>query len=119
MPIFKSNKIRSYKQDIAPMGFYFDIFTTSLFQIPILPIPLRIDKVFKAEPSLLILPNQRKLERLFKKFGICINYHLFYKIAIKNLLNYAHSKQVEVAGIKFDDSVLIRKWWKASWIFPS
>ena len=114
MPFFKPNQIRSFKQDIAPMGFYFDIFSTPLFHIPILPIPLRIDKVLNGEPTLLISPNLKKLERTCKKLKLCVNFRLFYKTGIKNLLNYARSKQIFITKKKVADVDIIRKWWEAS-----
>ena len=114
MPFFKSRAIQTFKQDIAPIGFYFDIFSTTLFQIPVLPIPLRIDKVLRGEPCLLIIPNKGKMERLSRKFGIHIDYSLFYKIGIKNLLNYARSKREEITKKNHLDSIILRNWWDSS-----
>ncbi|KKL99533.1 hypothetical protein LCGC14_1813490, partial [marine sediment metagenome] len=38
-------KLKSYKKDLAPIGFYFDIFATEIFKIPVMPVPMRIDKL--------------------------------------------------------------------------
>ncbi len=114
MPYFKPNQVKSFKQDIAPIGFYFDIFSTPLFQIPILPIPLRIDKIFHGEPTLLISPNLKKIERTCKKLKLCINFSQFYKTGIRNLLNYARSKQLLIFKKKIEDIDIIRKWWEGS-----
>ena len=115
MSFFKyKSRVKPFKQDIAPIGFYFDIFSTSLFQIPILPIPLRIDKIFYGQPTLIIIPNQRKLERIFKKYNFCIDYSLFYKIGLQNLLKYALSMQKEVSKKNITVSDTLRKWWEAS-----
>jgi hypothetical protein len=118
MPFFKSNrktltKLKTFKNDLAPMGFYFDIFSTKIFQIPIMPIPMRIDKLSNGEPTLLITPNLEKLEKAFKKLKLRINFNLFYFIGIKNFLNYANIKQKDLTlrSLKGDK---IRKWWKAS-----
>ena len=118
MPFFKSNrktltKLKTFKNDLAPMGFYFDIFSTKIFQIPILPIPMRIDKISNGEPTLLITPNREKLEKAFKKLKLRINFNLFYFIGIKNFLNYASiiQKDLTLRGLDGDK---IRKWWKAS-----
>lgn len=118
MPFFKSNrktltKLKTFKNDLAPMGFYFDIFSTKIFQIPILPIPMRIDKVSNGEPTLLITPNREKLEKAFKKLKLRINFNLFYLIGIKNFLNYANIKQKDLT-LRGLDGDKIRKWWKAS-----
>jgi len=95
------------------MGFYFDIFSTDIFQIPILPIPMRIDKLSNGELTLLITPNREKLEKVFKRLNLTINFHLFYVMGITNLLNYANLKQKELTlrGLSSDK---IRKWWEAS-----
>ena len=118
MIFFKSNrkylnKLRTFKRDLAPMGFYFDIFSTDIFQIPILPIPMRIDKLSNGKPTLLITPNREKLEKVFKRLNLTINFHLFYIMGIKNFLNYANLKQKELT-LRCLDSDKIRKWWEAS-----
>ena len=118
MPFFKSNrktltKLKTFKNDLAPVGFYFDIFSTKIFQIPILPIPMRIDKLSNGEPTLLITPNLEKLEKVFKKLKLRINFNLFYFIGIKNFLNYANIKQKDLT-LRSLDGDKIRKWWKAS-----
>ena len=118
MLFFKSNskhlsKLRTFKRDLAPMGFYFDIFSTDIFQIPILPIPMRIDKLSNGEPTLFITPNLEKLEKVFKRLNLTINFHLFYITGIKNLINYANLKQKELT-LRGLDSDKIRKWWEAS-----
>jgi hypothetical protein len=95
------------------MGFYFDIFSTDIFQMPILPIPMRIDKLSNGEPTLLITPNQEKLEKMFKRLNLTIDFHLFYRTGIKNLLNYANLKQKELT-LRGLDGDKIRKWWKGS-----
>jgi len=119
MPFFKSNgktltKLKTFKNDLAPMGFYFDIFSTKIFQIPILPIPMRIDKLYNGEPTLLITPNLEKLEKAFKKLKLRINFNLFYFIGIKNFLNYANIKQNDLLTLRSLNGDKIRKWWKAS-----
>ena len=118
MPFFRSNqktltKLRTFKTDIAPIGFYFDFFSTSLFQIPLLPIPLRIDKISNGEPTLFIIPDMNKLGKLFKKLDLYINFELFYSKGIENFINYAQHKQKELTlrEINIDK---IRKWWISS-----
>lgn len=118
MPFFKSNrktltKLKTFKNDLAPVGFYFDIFSTKIFQIPIMPIPMRIDKLSNGEPTLLITPNLEKLEKVFKKLKLRINFNLFYFIGIKNFLNYANIKQKDLT-LRSLNADKIRKWWKAS-----
>ena len=118
MIFFKSNrkdstKLRTFKSDLAPLGFYFDIFPTEVFQIPILPIPMRIDKLSNGEPTLFITPNREKLEKLCKRLNLNINFHHFYTVGVTNFINYARLKQKEITLRQLDDDK-IRKWWKVS-----
>lgn len=118
MIFFKSNfeystKLRTFKSDLAPVGFYFDIFPTEAFQIPILPIPMRIDKLSNGKPTLFITPDREKLEKLSKRLNLKINFHLFYAVGVKNFIRYARLKQKEITLRHLDDDK-IRKWWKAS-----
>lgn len=118
MSFFRSNKkiltkIRSYKKDIAPVGFYFDIFSTEIFTIPILPIPMRIDKLSNGEPTLFISPNREKLNKVCKKLKLIINFNPFYEIGIENLIKYASIKQSELTfrGLNAEK---VRNWWQRS-----
>jgi len=118
MSFFKSNKkiltkLRSYKKDIAPVGFYFDVFSTELFEIPILPIPLRIDKLSNGQPTLFLFPNWEKLKKLSNRLKLNINFNRFYTIGIENFVRYATLKQSELT---FRDLTAnkIREWWNAS-----
>ncbi|MBY9002742.1 MAG: hypothetical protein KGD73_02100 [Candidatus Lokiarchaeota archaeon] len=108
-----STKLRTFKSDIAPVGFYFDIFPTEVFQIPILPIPMRIDKLTNGKPTLFIIPNREKLEKLSNRLNLSINFNLFYTIGVKNFIGYARLKQKEITLRHLDDDK-IRKWWNAS-----
>ena len=106
-------KIKTFKTDLAPIGFYFDILSTEIFQIPILPIPLRIDKISNGEPTLFIPFNQQKLEKAFKKYNLTINFPKFYKTGISNLLSYTRIKQKEIT-LRPLESSKVREWWVAS-----
>ena len=118
MLFFKSDrkypiKLKSFKADLAPIGFYFDILSTEVFQIPILPVPMRIDKISNGEPTLFIPLNHEKLEKAFKKYDLRINFPLFYKTGIINLLSYARIKQKEITLRPLENSK-VREWWVAS-----
>ena len=106
-------KLKTFKTDLAPIGFYFDILTTETFQIPILPIPMRIDKISNGEATLFIPLNQQKLQKAFKKYNLSINFQNFYKSGITNLINYTRIKQKEIILRPLENSK-VRKWWEAS-----
>jgi len=107
------SKLKGFHKDIAPIGFYFDIFTTELFQTPILPLPMRIDKLSNGEPTLIIKLDMKKIERVSKKFNLCLNLNNFYLMGIKNFVHYARVKIKEIT-LRMLDNRKIEKWWEAS-----
>lgn len=106
-------KLKSFKKDIAPVGFFFDIVSTELFKIPIIPVPMRIDKLTNGEPTLIIIPNMTKLDKISSKFGLDVNYSLFYSIGINNFINYAKDKYKEITKRNLDLKK-IKQWWNLS-----
>jgi len=100
---------KDYKKDIAPIGFFFDIIPTELFKVPILPIPMRIDKVVKGELTYFIRFNLDKLYSLFKELNLFIDFKSFFIIGIRNLLDYAKKNSNEIAQHSFRKD-LFRKW---------
>jgi hypothetical protein len=87
--------MKSFKRDISPICFYFDVIANDYFAIPIMPVPMRIDKVTNGDPTLFILPDFKKLERLGEKLGICLDFESFFKIGINNLIEFANKKHNE------------------------
>jgi len=108
-----SPKLKAFRKDIAPIGFYFDIFPTELFQTPILPLPMRIDKLSNGEPTLFIKLDMKKLESACKKFKLYLNLNNFYLMGIKNFVYYASVKLKEIT-LRALDSRKVEEWWKAS-----
>lgn len=106
-------KLKVFHKDIAPIGFYFDIFTTELFQTPILPLPMRIDKLSNGEPTLFVKLDMKKLEIACKKFKFCLNLNNFYLMGIRNFVQYARAKLKEIT-LRPLDSRKVEEWWKAS-----
>lgn len=106
-------KIKSYKKDLAPICFYFDLFTTPNFQIPIMPLPMRVDKVSNGESTYLILPNFEQLSELCDELNLQVNFKLFYLIGIKNLISYTKQKYKEVTSRKLRRD-LIFNWFENS-----
>ena len=100
---------KDYKKDIAPIGFFFDIMPTELFKVPILPIPMRIDKVVKGEITYFIRFNTDKLSSLFKELNLFIDFRSFFIIGIRNLLDYAKKNSNEIGPHSFRKD-LLRKW---------
>jgi len=107
--LFKSPppKLKSFKNDIAPIGFYFDLFTLDLFKIPVMPVPMRIDKVSNGKPTLFIVPDIIKLNSLCEKLNLSFNFELFFIMGFKNLINYAKEKYKEITFRRLEDNKVI------------
>lgn len=106
-------RLKSYTNDLAPIGFYFDIFNTNLFKIPIMPIPMRIDKLTNGETTYFIEPDYNQLNELFEKLDIVIDFRSFFLAGIRNLINYAKKKYKEITLKTLTDSIVM-KWYENS-----
>lgn len=76
--IIPAKKLKFHKKEIAPIGFYFDLFTNGFFKIPITPIPMRIDKLTNGKPTLIIISNRNELRQFFEGFELIINFNSFF-----------------------------------------
>ena len=109
-----SNKLmKTYKSDLAPVGFYFDIFTSEIFRIPVMPIPMRIDRLFKGESTFFILPDMIKLNRLINELDLVLNMKSFLLAGIKNLINFAKNKYKEKTFLTLKPETITR-WFEKS-----
>jgi len=109
-----SNKLmKTYKSDLAPVGFYFDIFTSEIFRIPVTPIPMRIDRLFKGESTFFILPDMIKLNRLINELDLVLNMKSFLLAGIKNLINFAKNKYKEKTFLTLKPETITR-WFEKS-----
>ncbi|MFX1355803.1 MAG: hypothetical protein ACFFA8_00825 [Promethearchaeota archaeon] len=106
-------KLKTFKNDLAPIGFFFDMFCTDLFNIPVLPVPMRIDKVTNGKPTYLVLPDIDKLIPLFEEYNIEINFKNFYTFGIKNLINYAKRKYKDITYRELN-KLVIYEWFEKS-----
>jgi len=106
-------RLKSYTNDLAPIGFYFDIFNTNLFKIPIMPIPMRIDKLTNGETTYFIPPDYDQLNELFEKLDIVIDFKNFFLTGVINLINYAKKKYREITLQTLTDSIIM-KWFENS-----
>lgn len=108
------NKLmKTYKSDLAPVGFYFDIFTSEIFRIPVMPIPMRIDRLFKGESTFFILPDMNKLNRLINELDLVLNMKSFLLAGIKNLINFAKNKYKEKTFLTLKPETITR-WFEKS-----
>ena len=111
---FKSPvKLKSFKGDLAPVGFYFDIFATEIFKIPVMPVPMRIDKLTNGKLTLFIFPDIGNLNKLLKKLDLTLNFKNFFLLGISNFINFAKDKYKEIIHRNLKREVII-KWFENS-----
>ena len=87
---------RSKRKDLAPIGFFIDIFPPESFRSPILPIPMRIDKIISGKPTLLVIPDENILREKCKKLGIKLDMNKLISAGLNNLIAYARKKSKEL-----------------------
>ncbi len=107
------SKLKSFKRDLAPVGFYFDLFATEIFKIPVMPVPMRIDKLTNGDLTLFILPDHGKLNKLLKRLGLTINFKNFFLLGISNFINFAKGKYKEIIHRNLEQEMII-KWFENS-----
>lgn len=106
-------KIKTSKQDVAPIGFFFDIYSIDTFSLPISPIPMRIDKIYRTQPSLFITPKLEILKDFLLTSAYDIDWEKFYYQGIINLINYGKKKIWEVSHHLLGKD-LVLKWFLKS-----
>jgi len=119
-------KFRTYRSDAAPFFFFIDIFPLDLkiFDTPhaialanhiknnpVMPIPMRVDRVFNGESSILIRPNSPITFPLNESILGIINPVPFLQIGIENLLFFAEirSQQRLFRSLKKEK---VKEWWE-------
>lgn len=107
------SKLKSFKSDLAPVGFYFDIFGTEIFKIPVMPVPMRIDRLTNGHSTLFILPDIGKLNEKLKELGLIMNFKNFFLLGISNFINFAKGKYKEIVHRNLEREMII-KWFENS-----
>ena len=105
-------KIPSRKSDGAPMIFFIDIFPSEILSNPIMPLPIRIDKITNGEPTLIIYPEEI-YSKIYKGQVITFNYRDLYSQFFQNLVFYAKKKYREIIRRKLSNDK-IQAWWEKS-----
>ena len=89
-------KLKSFKNDLAPVGFTFDIFPINIFKIPIMPIPMRIDKISNGRATFFIIPDLFKLDSFLETLDLVFNFESFLIEGLKNLILYSKKIYKEI-----------------------
>jgi len=119
-------KFKTYKSDAAPFFFFIDIFPLDLKLFdtqhslalakhiknnPVMPLPMRVDRVFNGESSILIRPNSPVSFPLNKSTLGIINPIPFLQMGIENLLFFSEirSQQGLFRSLRKEK---VREWWE-------
>jgi len=119
---------KTYKSDAAPFFFYIEIypFDTSLIKNPnlfslikiieknpIVPIPMRVDRVFNGKSSVIIRPLEATSFQISEDQHAIINPHHFLSYGIKNLIYFSEIRSSE-HFFKSLSSKDVISWWEAT-----
>ena len=119
-------KFKTYKSDASPFFFFIDIFPLDLKIFdkphllalakhirnnPVMPIPMRVDRVFNGESSIIIRPNSPVSFPLNESILAIINPIPFIQLGIENLLFFTEirSQQRLLRSLKEQKA---KEWWE-------
>jgi hypothetical protein len=111
--VYSPNKLKTNKREIGIVGFFFDLFSTSLFATPILPVPIRIDKLTNGYPTCIIFPNLVSLNEISQKIGFRINFENFFRTGLKNFIAYSREKHKSITYRPLSKEIVL-KWYERS-----
>ena len=122
------HKFKIFKADAAPFFFYIDIFPSDLTAFeaeravvlikninknPIMPLPMRVDRVYNGESSILIRPREPITVPLMDNNHGIINPDNFLQFGIEKLLYFTEIRGYE----RFSNSLILEKalkWWDST-----
>lgn len=128
MSIISIHKFKTYKYDAAPFFFFIDVFPAdtsglkqphyielikSIKSNPIMPLPMRVDRVYNAENSILIRPREPISFMIGKDLVAAINPNPFIQLGIEKLLYFTEVRARE----QLYKSLSIKrasKWWNST-----
>jgi len=126
--IISLHKFKTYKSDAAPFFFFIDVVPAdtpdlkqpyyielikSIKSNPIMPLPMRVDRVYNAENSILIRPREPISFMIGEDLVAAINPNPFIQLGIEKLLYFTEVRARE----KFYTSLSIErasKWWNST-----
>jgi hypothetical protein len=122
------HKFKIFKYDAAPFFFYIEIFSPDLAFFkkeyhkrllgsikinPIMPIPMRIDRVFNGEKSILIRPREPMKFSYMDDYTAIVNPMSFLQYGFEKLLYFTELRAYE----NFSVSITLEKvnnWWNST-----
>lgn len=122
------NKFKTYKSDAAPFFFYIEVFppdptsfkeqhlidlVNSIKTNPIMPLPMRVDRVFNGESSILIRPREPVSFSITEEIIATINPTPFIQFGFEKLLFFTEIRAYENLG----STITIERaldWWNST-----
>ncbi|MHA1646100.1 MAG: hypothetical protein ACTSVL_00880 [Promethearchaeota archaeon] len=108
----KQTRIPNRRSDGAPILYFIDILSNDNFILPILPMPARVDKIFRGYPTLLLFPS-KQISAFYGEIEYKYNYSEIFRIFLRNLLFYASKTYKKISNQELNTQ-LIDNWWKKS-----
>ncbi|MFX1573782.1 MAG: hypothetical protein ACFFB0_13615 [Promethearchaeota archaeon] len=122
------NKFKTFKYDAAPFFFFIDIFPPeyineknphllhlieNIKSNPIMPLPMRVDRVFNGEKSILIRPREPISFALTDDKTAVINPAPFLQYGVEKLLYFTEIRSREKFSVHFTLERALR-WWNST-----
>ncbi len=122
------NKFKIFKSDAAPFFFYIEIFPPDLSMFkspqirtlldsiqtnPIMPLPMRVDRVFNGEQSVLIRPREPISLLVMDDINAIINPAAFLQFGIEKLLYFTEVRAFEKLFPSLNIEK-VKKWWDST-----
>lgn len=122
------HKFKIFKSDAAPFFFYIEIFPPDLSVFksevlknllesiqtnPIMPLPMRVDRVFNGEKSVLIRPREPISFSIMDDLNAIINPTAFLQFGVEKLLYFTEVRAHEnlFLSLKVEK---VKKWWDST-----
>jgi hypothetical protein len=122
------HKFKTYKSDAAPFFFFIDIYPlnptnfesprslilTKVIRInPIMPLPMRVDRVFNGESSIIVRPNTPISFPINETITAVINPTSFFQLGIEKLLFFTEIRAQERLYLSLKRE-RVNSWWEAT-----
>lgn len=122
------HKFKIFKADAAPFFFYVEILPTDFTAFksertrnllkkidsnPIMPLPMRVDRVFNGEKSVLIRPREPISFSVMDDYIATINPYFFLQFGIEKLLYFTEIRAYEKFFISLPIEK-VQKWWNST-----
>ena len=104
------DRIQSNPNDVASTLFVIDVIHSENFKNPVIPIPVRVDKVSNGEFTHIVLPSTPP-QVVQDDTVFSIDTYRFFELGFQNLMSYAALKFKEITYRPLNEANL-SKWWE-------